>query len=182
MLAKLQQTPALFTDADAKRAKHVLVVLSSAGLAGIPHRDALEGALKRRRKKLDDLKKSPLSTESGGALVSWLVDDPARPAFERQTAMRKALQPLLAEQPAEIAIAVFGESRAASAGLAVYTASVNGVHLPVRKKKNEAKALETIRLYGHRDPGGFADVRCAPKTLSVPVPVRSLLRVPCSST
>ena len=160
MVAKLQQTPALFSDADARRAKHVLVVLSkAANLAAVPHREALEAALKRRRKKADDLKKSPLSTEAGGAIQSWVIDDPARPAFERQTLLRKALQPLLAEQPSEIAIAVFGDARASSAALAVYTAWVNGVRLPVRTKKDEAKALETIRLYGHRDAGGFADER-----------------------
>ena len=163
MLAKLHQTPALFSDADAKRAKHVLVVLppgaAGADLADVPYRDALQAALKRRRKKLDELSKSPLSTEAGGALVSWLIDDPARSTFERQTAMRKALQTLLAEQPAQIAIALFGNSRASSAELAIYTAWVNGVQLPVRKKKDQAKALETVRLYGHRDAGGFADAR-----------------------
>ena len=160
MLAKLQQSPALFSSADAKRARHVLAVFSKAGdLEGVPHREALEAALKRRRKKLEDLAKAPLATEAGGALVSWVIDDPARSTFERQTALRKALQPLLAEQPAEIAIALFGESRPSSAALAVYTAWVNGVQLPARKKKDEAKALGTIRLYGHRDSGGFAETR-----------------------
>jgi leucyl aminopeptidase len=164
MLAKLQQSPALFSAADAGRARHVLVVLPAGvkigDLAGVPHLAALQAALKRRRKKLDDLRKSPLATESAGALVSWVADDPARPAFERQTLMRKALQPLLAEQPAELSIAVFGdEPRGAAAGLALYAAWVNGIHLPTRKKKDDAKALVTIRLYGHRDRGDFADIR-----------------------
>ncbi|HEX2827948.1 MAG TPA: leucyl aminopeptidase family protein [Burkholderiales bacterium] len=162
MLAKLQQNPALFSDADSKRARHVLVVLPAAAkTADVPHRAVLDAALKRRNKKLEDLRKAPLTTEAGGALVSWVADDAARSTFERQTLIRKALQPLLAENPAELAIAVFGDARAraAAAELAVYTAWVNGVRLPVRKKKNDAKPLATIRLHGHRDRGGLADAR-----------------------
>jgi leucyl aminopeptidase len=162
MLAKLQQTAALFSAADAKRARHVLVVLPASGsIADVPHRAVLDAALKRRRKKLEDLAKSPLTAEAGGALVSWVADDAARSTFERQTLVRKALQPLLAEHPAELAIAVFGDgpARAAAAELAVYAAWVNGVHLPVRKKKDETKPLGTIRLYGYRDASGFADAR-----------------------
>src|SRR5688500_4695454 len=153
MLAKLQQTAARFSETDARRARHVLAVLpgGSKSARDVPHREVLEAALERRGKKLDDLKKSPLTAEAGGALVSWLIDDATRPVFERHTLMRKALQPLLAEHPAKLAIAVFGEAgeRAVSASLAVYAAWVNGVQLPVRKKKDEAKPLATIRLYGH---------------------------------
>jgi leucyl aminopeptidase len=165
MLAKLQQSPALFSDADARRARHVLVVLprteKTDALGAVPHLAALEAALKRRRKKLADLAKSPLTTESDGALVSWAMDDSARSMFERQTLLRKALQPLLAEHPAEIAIAVFGDAKArqAAAGLAVYTALVNGVRLPDRKKKSEGEPLRTIRLHGHRAKDNFAAVR-----------------------
>ncbi|MDB5865466.1 MAG: leucyl aminopeptidase [Betaproteobacteria bacterium] len=165
MLAKLQQSPALFSDADARRARHVLVVLPQAektdALGAVPHHAALEAALKRRRKKLADLAKSPLTTESDGALVSWAMDDSTRSMFERQTLLRKALQPLLAEHPAEIAIAVFGDAKArqAAAGLAVYTALVNGVRLPDRKKKSEGEPLRTIRLHGHRAKDNFAAVR-----------------------
>jgi leucyl aminopeptidase len=162
MLAKLQQNPAAFSEADAKRARHVLVVLPpSDKLPEVPHAAALRAALKRRGRTLADLRKSPLTTEAGGALQSWLVDDAKRPVFERQTLMRKALQPLLAEQPSEIAIALFvdAQARAGAAELALYTAWVNGVRLPVRKKKDDAKPLATIRLYGHRDRGDFADAR-----------------------
>jgi leucyl aminopeptidase len=165
MLAKLQQSPALFSDADARRARHVLVVLPRAektgALRAVPHLAALEAALKRRRKKLADLAKSPLTNESDGALQSWAMDDSARSMFERQTLLRKALQPLLAEHPAEIAIAVFGDAKAreAAAGLAVYTALVNGVRLPDRKKKSEGEPLRAIRLHGHRSRENFAAVR-----------------------
>src|SRR4051812_23418225 len=109
MLAKLQQTSALFSEADAGRARHVLALLPAAKLTSdVPHRAALEAALARRGKKAEELTKSPVTAEARGALVSWAIDDRAKPVFERQTLIRKALQPLLAEHPAELAIAVFG--------------------------------------------------------------------------
>lgn len=166
MLAKLLQEPALLSDADARRARHVLIVLPPTeriqSVRAVPHLGALEAALGRRRKKLSDLHKTPLTTDTAdGALVSWVVDDAARSVFERQTLLRKALQPLLAEHPQELTIALFGtaDQRRAAAPVAVYAAWVNGTRLPQRKKKPEGDALETIRLHGHRDAGDYAAVR-----------------------
>jgi leucyl aminopeptidase len=165
MLAKLKQSPALFSNADAKRARHVLIVLSAGGdlqaIGPLPFRPALEAAMKRRKKKLADLRKSPLTAESDGALVSWVMDDATRPVFERQTLLRKSLQPLLAEHPQELTIAVFGErqARQAAAGVAVYAAWVNGATLPQRKKKLEGAPLKTIRLHGYEDATSYAGLR-----------------------
>ncbi|HEV7803565.1 MAG TPA: leucyl aminopeptidase family protein, partial [Burkholderiales bacterium] len=165
MLAKLQQSPALFSDADAKRAQHVLMVLPPteklSALGQVPLLSTLEAALARRKKTLADLRKSPLTAEIEGTLVSWVVDDAACPAFERQTLLRKGLQPLLAENPQALTIALFGEpeARAAAAGLALYAAWVNGARLPQRKKKSQGDPLRTIRLHGHRDAGGVASLR-----------------------
>jgi leucyl aminopeptidase len=165
MLAKLQQTRKAFSEADAQRVRHVLVVLPvgdpRAALDGVPCRAALDSALKRRRKTLAELRKSPMTTESGGTLVSWLMDDVTLSTFERQTSMRKALQPLLAENPRELGIALFGDTnvRSAAAELALYTAWVNGVRLPRRKKKEDAEALRTVRVYGHTDPDDYASAR-----------------------
>ena len=66
--------------------------------------------------------------------------------------MRKALQPLLDEQPKEIAIAVFGsaEERRLAAEAAIYAALVNGAALPQRKKKDERRPLQKIALYGYQ--------------------------------
>ncbi len=168
MLAKLEQHSAPLTSTDAQRARHMLVVLprtqKMADLRRIPFVQALEAGLGRRKKKLGDLVKSPLTTEvAGGALISWTMDDSARPVFERHTSVRKALQPLLAEHPQEITIALYGEpqARAAAAQLAVYAAWVNGVRLPQRKKKSAGGPLKRIRLHGHRDAGGFAGLHAA---------------------
>jgi leucyl aminopeptidase len=71
------------------------------------------------------------------------------------------LQPLLAENPEEITIALYGDaaSREAAAELAVYAAWVNGVNLPQRKKKDERKPLKAVRLYGRRAKDGYAAIR-----------------------
>ena len=163
MLAKLDQSAAALTTADASRARHLLFVLPSAkerrALAGVPFADALEAALRRRRKKLDELAKSPVAVDlPHGALASWVALEGAQTPFEQHSHMRKALQPLLTEKPAEIVVAVFGEgpARRLAAERAVYAAWVNGAPLPERKKKPEAVPLERIRLHGHRDPAHFA--------------------------
>ena len=166
MLAKLKQHRSALTKADAERARHLLVILPKAikavELRSVPYSDALESALARRRKKLPDLAKSSLTTDvAHGALVSWVIDDASRPLFERQTAIRKALQPLLAEHPDEIAVALHGsaEEKASAGSIAVYAAWVNGVRLPVHKKKSEGKPLGLIRIYGHEAKDGYAAER-----------------------
>ena len=166
MLAKLEQHRSPLTKAEAARARHLLVIVPKTGkiaeLRDVPYADALEAALKRRKKKLDDLGKSPFAVElPHGALVSWVMDDAERPVFERQTSIRKALHALLSERPREIAIALFGSaaSRASAAPIALYAAWVNGARLPDRKKKSEGEPLASIRLYGHRDDAAFASVR-----------------------
>ena len=88
MLAKLEQHRSPLTAAEARRNRHLLIVLPKvekpAELKGIPHVDALERALERRKKTVSDLRKSPVTTDlPHGALVSWIVDDPERPIFEQ---------------------------------------------------------------------------------------------------
>jgi leucyl aminopeptidase len=165
MLAKLEQHRSPLTAAEARRIRHLLLVLPKADrlsqLKGVPHVDALEAALARRKKTLADVRKSPVTTDLQGTLVSWMMDDSDRPVFERHTALRKALQPLLSECPAELGIALFGsaEAKAAAAEVAVYVAWVNGARLPERKKKSEGTSLQTIHVYGHQDASGFAGLR-----------------------
>src|SRR5690606_33880460 len=79
--------------------------------------------------------------------------------FEQQTSLRKAMQLLLNEHPAEIHLAIYGDDaqRHHLAELAVYVAWVNGAILPVRKqRKPDDKPLERICLYGVVDSSGFA--------------------------
>jgi leucyl aminopeptidase len=166
MLAKLHQRRSALTKADAQRARHLLVILPKSGksaeLRTVPFFDALEAALARRGKKLAELAKSPVTTDlAHGALASWVIDDPGRTLFERQTLIRQALKPLLAEHPPEIAIALHGsaEAKASSGAIAVYAAWVNGVRLPVHKKKIEGGPLGLIRIHGHEARDGYAAMR-----------------------
>src|SRR5512134_3854664 len=127
MLARLEQNAATLSETDLKRAKHALMVLpqseSLEALRGVPGVQALAAALARRRKKPGELAKSPVATDlAQGTLVAWVMLDPAQPVFERQTALRKALQLLLGEKPGEIAVGVFGTAvrRRQAAALAVH--------------------------------------------------------------
>jgi leucyl aminopeptidase len=167
MLAKLEQSAALLAADDLKRARHVLMVLPKAAslddLSGVPSLDALAAALSRRSKKVAELAQSALATElTPGTLVSWVMVDPSRSVFERQTVLRKGLQLLLAEHPEDITIGVFGSAtaRRRAAELAVYAAWVNGARLPERKKKTSG-ALRAIWLHGHVSEDALAEYRAA---------------------
>jgi len=166
MLAELEQDAALLSATDLKRAKHALIVLpitaSLEKLHGVPAVEALSTALARRKKKPDELAKSPIATDlPQGALAVWIMLDEARPVFEQHSALRKALQLALAEKPEELAIGVFGSpaGRRRAAELAVYAAWINGAPMPSRKRKPDAAALRKVRLHGHQSRDGFARER-----------------------
>ena len=161
MLAQLEQSAALLSAADLKRAKHALVILPKAatldGQRGLPGIAALSATLARRKKKPADLAKSPVTTNGEeGALVAWIMLDSAQAVFEQQTLVRKGLQVLLAEKPEEILIAVSGPvaARRRAAELAVYAAWTNGARLPERKKKADVP-LKRVRLLGYRAADEF---------------------------
>jgi len=166
MLARLEQDAALLSEAKLERATHALLILPKTAkgtpLPQVVFADALRAALKRRGKKAEDLAKTPIAVDlPHGALAVWLMLDTTQSAFEQQSAVRKGLQLLLAEKPGEITIGVFGnaEQRRRAAELAVYSAWINGVALPQRKKKNEEKPLRCIRLHGHRAADAYAGLR-----------------------
>ena len=160
MLAKLEQSAVPAGASDLKDARHFLFVLpKSAKLDALPHGEALAAALARRKKKPEDLAKSPVATDlPHGALAAWVILDPAKPPFEQQTLLRKALSLVLAEKPETLGIGVFGTTaeRQRAARLAVYAAWVNGAPLPERKKKSDSTTLRKVRLHGHHSQDGFA--------------------------
>jgi leucyl aminopeptidase len=163
MLAKLEQFPAPAGAQDLKDTRHFLFVLPKAAkINALPFSEALSAALARRKKKPEDLAKSPIATDlPGGALATWMMLDGSNTSFEQQTLLRKAVSLALAEKPETLGIGVFGSvaERQRAARLAVYTAWVNGVPLPERKKKSDAAALRTVQLHGHRSQDGYARER-----------------------
>jgi leucyl aminopeptidase len=159
MLAKLNQSASPLSATRLRGYSHVLFVLPPDAAVGFPAANVLQALLKRRRMKIGELRKAPLSGNLvHGAAASWGVLDTGKTPFEMQTMMRKALQPLLAENPERIAIAVVGDAqqRKQAAELAVYAAWINGVVLPECKKKPSRKPLEQIDLHGYQARDGFA--------------------------
>ena len=136
-----------------EKAMHLLFVLPEQCPQGLPHADVLETKLQRRKEKYEDLAKSPLCADlPNGSVAAWVVLKDGISAFERQTALRKTLASLLDEQPESLAIAVFGTAaqRELAAHAALYVTWVNSAHLPIRKKKDERRALKKIELFGHK--------------------------------
>lgn len=162
MPAKLEQTGAPITAAAAERGRHVLMVLPRAtrveAVRGVPFADTLSRALARRRKKAEDLVKAPIATDlPRGGLAAWVMLDTRQAVFAQLTALRKAVQLLLAEKPEALTVSVFGSAvqRRRAAEIAIYTALVNGARLPERKNEPEATGLRSIQLFGHRAADGF---------------------------
>ena len=150
-LAKLSQHTATLSAAALKRVTHLLVVLpkSEKPDAGTPYAPVLRAVLARRKKKLAELAKSPLSADtSNSALVAWVMIDAGQSTFEKQTAMRKALALLLTEHPPQIDIAISGDAatREANAALAMYTAWVNGWTLDRKSTRLNSSHSQQSRM------------------------------------
>jgi leucyl aminopeptidase len=164
MLAKLIHYPPAAASAALRKHSHILFILPLSRQLSTdwPAADVLAALLARRRLKAGDLAKSPVNGNlKDGALASWVMFDTDKSAFEQQAAVRGAMQALLAENPAEIALVVCGDAahgRTASQ-VAVYCAWINGVTLPERKRKASRKPLKAIHLYGEADADAFARVR-----------------------
>ncbi|MGD9786692.1 MAG: leucyl aminopeptidase family protein [Sulfuricellaceae bacterium] len=148
------------SEAQAAAAGHVLFLLpKSKALPAVPCKDVAAARLKRRGMKAEELAKSPLAADlPGGGLAVWAMVDEKQSPFERHVLIRKALQALTGERPQEIALAVFGSEaqRRQLAEDAVLVALLNAPLLPLRKSKDERKALKKIALHGWKAGDGFA--------------------------
>lgn len=160
MLATLIQNPSSFDPAVS--ATHILVILPKLEKLPkkytIPGEETLKKLLERRQFILSKISETPVCGNlENGALCSWVMIDTSKPVFDQQTAVRKAIQPLLTENPAEIHLAIFGNNNQKHhfSEMAVYTAWVNGAALPVRKQKPERTSLSYIHLHGYKEAGNF---------------------------
>jgi leucyl aminopeptidase len=146
-------------------AAHLLVLLPKGKtLPGdVPYRELLAAVLKRRGIKAEEFAAAPVAANaSDGSLIAWAMMDFSKTNFALQTQARKAVQLLLGEQPAGIAIVVQGdaEQRRQAAEAAVYAAWVNGAPLPLHKKKaDQRKPLQKIALHGFADAKSFAALK-----------------------
>lgn len=123
--------------------------------ADLPARDQWCAVLARRDAKPAELAKTPQALDlPDGRRMALAMVDPTKPRFERLTLLRKAVQLLLEESPAEIAVCA-RDVDAQTGRDAVYAAWANGQPLPAKKKK-PAKALARIRYCGPLATGDFA--------------------------
>jgi leucyl aminopeptidase len=161
-----------------RKPAHILVVLpqpdasgsgpldkSSGKLQNRPDffcKSVLEVLLSRRKMQLGEIAGSPLAANlENGSLCVWVMVDLCQSPFEQLTSLRKAVQLLLEENPAEINLAVYGgdSQRRVLARLAVYVAWINGPVLPSRKtgKKNTRRqSLARIVLHGYEEADNLA--------------------------
>lgn len=146
---------------------HLLFVLPVTRPKNLPFSEALDAKLKRTNKKYSDLLKTALIADlPNGAVASWLVLDNDLSAFKRHTLLRKAVKPLLDENPAALTIAVYGVDavRQQAAKDAFYVAAVNAAELPERKGKpakgeSKAQPLKAIHIFGWNEADAYLDTQ-----------------------
>lgn len=160
MLAKIIISEAALSDPASAEVSYLLVVMPKSEL--LPNefagREVLQALLKRRTMKPAELGAEPLAAELGqGGIAAWVMVDFAAPVFERHTAVRKALQLLLAENPRSLDIVAIGDDaqQRQAADIAVYCALVNAP-LPTQKKNDDARVLGTITVHGIDNDQSFA--------------------------
>jgi leucyl aminopeptidase len=133
------------------KGSHLLCVLSGATSKTFPFIKELDRKLKRTQKKMASLSKEPVIIEvQDGRLLSFVVLDQKMNTFQRHTLIRRALQPLILENPETLNIAVFGDedSKEINARAAVYVALMNSQRLPSYKKESTKKNIKSIEVFG----------------------------------
>jgi len=178
MSLKLTQYAAIGSEKTLNSEKHILFVLIENAKKDYPFAKVLENKIKRAKIEYKDLKKSPILVElPNDGVASFVVLGKKLSMFQKHTLLRKAVKPLLDEQPEALAICVFGDdaTREAHTCAAYYVATVNAAELPSRKKENRFKPLKEISIYGYKAGHDYVDVnaRVAGNTLC-----RSLTMLP----
>ena len=150
MAIKIVQKRGIATEKNIK-GSHLLLVLDDVAVKAFPYLKELNQKLKRTHKKMANLAKEPVTIEiENGRVLSFVVLDKKNNTFQRHTLIRKALQPLIAENPEVLLIAVFGDEvlKEINARAAVYVALMNSQTLPTRKKEAIKKNIKSIELFG----------------------------------
>jgi len=132
--------------------QHILFVLDGENIASLPYADSLQKKLQRLGKPISSLSKTPVQVElPHGSLASWVILDAAASRFQQLTLLRKALSPLLQEQPEQVAVVLHMAQSFAQliSPQILYVAGVNATLLPQRKSQAEpTKNLKQLCFYG----------------------------------
>lgn len=183
MSVKLSQFAELSDEKTLSSQKHSLFVLDEAAENKHVFSDLLQSKLKRSQTEYKSLNKTPATLDlPNGGMASFVVLTGKLTVFQKHTLLRKAMKPLLDENPESLAINVYGSEveREANAGAAYYVATVNAAELPSRKsaknkQDNKHTPLKEISIYGYKAAHDYAEVnaRVAANTLC-----RSLTMLP----
>lgn len=153
MSIKLTQNASIFTEQSLSSEKHILIILSEIKPKNLVFAKHLEAKLTRTKTEFKELEKSPLLVDlPNGGVASFVTLKDELNTFQRHALLLKATKPLLDEQPAQLAIALYGNEKAnqTNACAAYYVATVNAVDLPNYKKVKKPNALNAINIYGHQ--------------------------------
>ena len=161
MAVKLVQNSEIAIEKLLTSAKHILFALSENEEEKHIFSDVLQTKLKRTNGKYEDLHKNPLIADlPDGNVVCFVVLSNKLNMFQCHALLRKAVKPLLDEQPDSLAICVLGNevTREAHACAAYYVTTVNAVELPSRKKDHKFKPLNNISIHGYSASHDYDDV------------------------
>jgi len=181
MSVKLSQFAAISDEKALSSHKHSLFVLDEASENKHVLSDVLQSKLKRSQAEYKSLNKTPVTLDlPNGGMASFVVLTEKLTVFQKHTLLRKAIKPLLDENPESLAINVIGDesAREANASAAYYVATVNAAELPSRKsaknkqnnghkQDNKHTSLKEISIYGYQAAHDYAEVnaRVAANTL-----------------
>jgi leucyl aminopeptidase len=183
MSLKLSQYAAICSEKSLTTDKHILFVLDKKAENKHVYAEALNNKLKRGQSTFESLYKTPTTVDlPNGGLASFVALAENISMFQKHTLLRKAVKPLLDEQPTSLAICLFGddEMREANACAAYYVTTVNAAELPSRKgvkskQESKFKPLKNISIHGFKADHdyGYVNARVAGNTLC-----RSLTMLP----
>lgn len=151
MSIKLIQNAAICDENVAKNTSHAIHIMSEHYDESVSFHQHFVAKLKRTNKTIEDLKKSPLVMDlPNGGMICIIVLENRLIAFERHSLLRKAVKPILEENPENIAVCLHGDEKAkeTNACAAYYVIAANAEKLNSRKKQEPGRQLNTIYLYG----------------------------------
>ncbi len=170
MSLKLTQNASKCDEKSLYSHKHILFVLSNKFDKNSPFSNQLQKKIERTHSEYKDLIKTPMTLDlPNEGIASFVILEDKLNTFQRHTLLRKAIKPLLNEQPESLTIYVDTNKdyREADTCAAYYVATVNSAELPNHKKDNKYKPLKSITIYGHKADHdyGYVNARVAGNTL-----------------